>query len=172
MSRVAHDAITNEFLSNDVVRLENIDHGNYKFFNQTTIDNIVSLTADNSKAIKNQTGAYTNIAYQIKMNIAYNLHDMMQLAFYGWSVDKVTSHTVTLTSYKAVKLQALSKQIANIKVNNVTVNRIDIDDNSILSKFNGLNKDIIKECQRLDRGFIARVVTDRQDNITKHTFAK
>ena len=106
------------------------------------------------------------------MNITYNLHDMMQLAFYGWSVDKVTSHTVTLTSYKAVKLQALSKQIANIKVNNVTVNRIDIDDNSILSKFNGLNKDIIKECQRLDRGFIARVVTDRQDNITKHTFAK
>ena len=172
MSRIAHDAITNEFLSNDVVRLENIDHGNHKFFNQSTIDNIVPLTADNSKAIKNQTGTYTNIAYQIKMNIAYNLHDMMQLAFYGWSVDKVTNHTVTLTSYKAVKLQALSKQIANIKVNSITVNRIDIDDNSILSKFNGLNKDIIKECQRLDRGFKIRMVTNRQDNITTHVWAK
>lgn len=172
MSRIAHDAITNEFLTDDVVRLENIDHGNYKFFNQSTIDNIVALTADNSEMIRNNTGAYTSIAYQVKMNIAYNLHDMMQLAFYGWSVNKVTEHTVTLTSYKAVKLQALSKQIQDLKVNNITVSRIDLDDNTILEKFNGLNKDIIKECQRLDRHFNARVVTDRQDNITKHTLAK
>lgn len=170
MSRTAHDAITNEFLNNDAVRLEDIDHGNYKFFNQSTINNIVELTANNSNVTKNQTGAYSPIAYQVKLTIPYNLQKVMQLAFYGWSVNKM-GKVATLTSYKAVKLQALSKQIANLKVNQIKINRIDIESNQLLNSFNGLNKDIIKECQRLDRGFIAHIVTDRQDKLTRHVLS-
>lgn len=170
MSRIAHDAITGKFLENNAIRLEDIDHGNYKFFNQSTIDNIVELTADNSNVVKNQTGAYSPIAYQVKLTIPYNLQKVMQLAFYGWTVNRV-GKVATLTSYKAVKLQALSKQIANLKVNQIKVNRIDIESNQLLNSFNGLNKDVIKECQRLDRGFIAHVITDRQDNITRHVLS-
>lgn len=172
MSRIAKDAITNEFLGKDFVRLENIDHGNYKFFNKSTIENIVALTSGNAKAVKNDTGAYTSIAYQIKMTIPYDLHNVMQLAFYNWQIDKVSKSTATLTSYKAVKLQAISKQIANLKVNNISVSRIDLDTNETLEKFNGLNTDIIKECQKRDRHFTARVITDRKDKLTKHVLAK
>ena len=92
MSRVAKDAITNQFLGKEVVRLEDIDHGNYKFFNQSTIDNIVELTKNNCKAVKNTSGAYTSISFQISVVMDYNLHDMMQLAYYGWTVSKVSTN--------------------------------------------------------------------------------
>ena len=163
MSRVAKDAITNDFLGKEVVRLEDIDHGNYKFFNKSTIDNIVALTKNNCKVVRNTTGAYTSINFQISVVIDYNLHDIMQLAYYGWTVSKVSKSKVALISYKACKLQAISKQISKLKVKHISVSRF--DGNDLLNTWNGANKDIIKTCQKEDRHFSVKVVTDRQDNI-------
>ena len=160
MSRVAKDAITNQFLGKEVIRLEDIDHGNYKFFNQSTI---VTLTKNNCKEVKNTSGAYTSISFQISIVMDYNLHDMMQLAYYGWTVSKVSANKVALISYKACKLQAISKQIAKLEVKHISVSRF--DGNDLLNTWNGANKDIIKTCQKEDRHFNVKVVTDRQDNI-------
>ena len=163
MSRVAKDAITNQFLGKEVVRLEDIDHGNYKFFNQSTIDNIVELTKNNCKAVKNTSGAYTSISFQISIVMDYNLHDMMQLAYYGWTVSKVSANKVALISYKACKLQAISKQISKLEVKHISVSRF--DGNDLLNTWNGANKDIIKTCQKEDRHFNVKVVTDRPNKV-------
>lgn len=161
--RVAKDAITSEFLDKEVVRLEDIDHGNYKFFNQSTIDNIVELTKNNCKAVRNTKGAYTSVNFQISVVIDYNLHDMMQLAYYGWTVSKVSKEKVALISYKACKLQAISKQIAKLEVKHISVSRF--DGNDLLNTWNGANKDIIKTCQKEDRHFNVKVVTDRPNKV-------
>ena len=161
--RIAKDALTHEFLKKEVVRLEDIDHGNYKFFNQSTIDNIVELTKNNCTEVRNTKGAETSISFQISVVIDYNLHDMMQLAYYGWTVSKVTADKVALISYKACKLQAISKQIAKLEVKHISVNRF--DGNELLNTWNGANKDVIKSCQKQDRHFSVKVVTDRPDNV-------
>lgn len=163
MSRVARDGITNEFLGKDVVRLEDIDHGNYKFFNKSTIENIVELTKNNCKEVKNQTGASTSICFQISIVIDYNLHDMIQLAYYGWTVSKVSKDRVALISYKACKLQAISKQISKLEVKHISVSRF--DGNDLLNTWNGANKDIIKTCQKEDRHFNVKIVTDRPNKV-------
>lgn len=161
--RVAKDAITREFLGKDIVRLADIDHGNYKFFNQSTINNIVELTKNNCKVVKNQTGASTSICFQISIVMDYNLHDMMQLAYYGWTVSKVSTNKVALISYKACKLQAISKQISKLKVKHISVSRF--DGNDLLNTWNGANKDIIKTCQKEDRHFNVKIVTDRPNTV-------
>ena len=164
MSRVAQDPITKEYLGKDVVRLENIDHGNYKFFNQSTIDNIIALTVNNDSVVKNTTGAQTSITFQLSVVIDYNLHDVMQLAFYGWKVSRIKGNKVALISFKAMKLQAISKHISNIdNFYSISINRFDGKD--LIETINGKNKDIIKACQKSDRHFNVRMVTDRKDNI-------
>lgn len=164
MSRVAKDAITMEYLKDGAVRLENIDHGNYKFFNQSTIDNIIALTAKNDVVVKNTTGAQTSITFQLSIVIDYNLHDVMQLAFYGWKVSRIKDNKVALISFKAMKLQAISKHIGNIdNFHSISINRY--DGLTLEETINGKNKDIIKACQKSDRHFNVRMVTDRQDDI-------
>jgi hypothetical protein len=164
MSRFAKDAITKEYLKKDAIRLENIDHGNYKFFNQSTIDNIIAITAKNDCEVKNTTGAQTSITFQLSIVIDYNLHDVMQLAFYGWKVSRIKDNKVALISFRAMKLQALSKHIGNIdKFHSISINRY--DGNDLMETINGKNKDIIKACQKSDRHFAVRMVTDRKDDI-------
>lgn len=162
--RVAKDPITMEYLKKDAVRLENIDHGNYKFFNQSTIDNIITLTAKNDCKVKNTTGAQTSITFQLSIVIDYNLHDVMQLAFYGWKVSRIKDNKVALISFRAMKLQAISKHIGNIdNFYSISINRY--DGLTLEETINGKNKDIIKTCQKSDRHFAVKMVTDRQDDI-------
>jgi hypothetical protein len=164
MSRVAKDAITKEYLKDNAIRLEDIDHGNYKFFNKSTIENIIAITAKNDCEVKNTTGAQTSITFQLSIVIDYNLHDVMQLAFYGWKVSRIKDNKVALISFRAMKLQALSKHIGNIdKFHSISINRY--DGNDLMETINGKNKDIIKACQKSDRHFNVRMVTDRKDDI-------
>lgn len=164
MSRVAKDAITKEYLGKDVIRLENIDHGNYKFFNRSTIDNIIAITAKNDCEVKNTTGAQTSITFQLSIVIDYNLHDVMQLAFYGWKVSRIKDGKAALISFKAMKLQAISKHIGNIdSFHSISINRY--DGLTLEETINGKNKDIIKACQKSDRHFNIRMVTARKDDI-------
>lgn len=163
--RIAVDGITKMALENNAIRLENIDHGNYKFFNQSTIDNIIELTKDNSKVVLNTTGRYTTVNFQISLVIEYNLHDIMKLAYYGWSVTRIADNKVSLVSFKACKLQAISKHINGLEsdIKHISISRF--DGNDIMETWNGINKDIIKSCQSKDRHFTNRMVTERKDKI-------
>lgn len=176
VTRSAHCPLTNKVVRDGFTgtRLEDIDHGNYKVFANEVFENnyklVVELTANNSNRIfdrKVELTATNEAVYQIKMNIPFNEHKLLQLAVYNWKVEKVTASTVTLISFKAVNLNALSKHIDGVKVNNISVTRS--ENNTITHKFSALNKDVIKECQRIDK---KKALTNREDKPQKHVFSK
>jgi hypothetical protein len=70
----------------------------------------------------------------------------MQLAFYGWKVSRIKNGKAALISFRAMKLQAISKHIGNIdSFHSISINRY--DGNDLMETINGKNKDIIKACQ-------------------------
>lgn len=154
----------------DGFRVNSIDHGNYKIFSNDVLKKgaLEKLTDGNADKVLNKTGVETDVAYQVEMVIPYNLHTVLQLAFYNWQIEKV-GDTVKLVSFKACKLQALSKHIDGLKVSSIRVNRINYVDNIVLNSFNALNKDVIKECQKLDK---IKAMTNREDKPQKHVLSK
>ncbi len=152
---------------------------NPKFERQEVIDNLIEYTKGHSNEYDILTGEYTPICYQVKVslkrndNLLYSLVTFRKNGVLGWEVNTLTDDRMTLTSTKYFKLQSLSRIVNSFDgVFSITVYRYDREENKLLNKFNALNKDVIKECQKLDRGFTVRMVTDRQDNILKHAWAK
>ena len=144
------------------------------------MNNLVEYTKDHCNTYCTLKGKYTPIAYQIDFIAPFDYNLMISLLTftkdgdYGYTVkDYHENGTMHLISPKQFKLQALSKVLEDIpKMSKCTLYRIDSRDNTILEKFNGINTDIIKECQKKDREFLIHMVTNRQDNITKHVLAK
>lgn len=176
VTRSAHCPLTNKVVRDGFtgIRLEDIDHGNYKVFANEVFENnyqlVVELTKNNSNKIfdrKVELTATNEAVYQIKMIIPFNEHKLLQLAVYNWKVEKVTTSTVTLTSFKAVNLNALSKHIDGVKVSKIEVLRS--ENNTLTHKFSALNKDVIKECQKLDK---KKALTNREDKPQKHVLSK
>ena len=153
---------------------------NYKWEYDEVLNNLTEYTKEHCNVYWECKGEYTPIAYQIDFIAPYN-HDVM-MSLLTFTKDKEVGYTVKsfkkggtmhLISPKQFKLQALSKAVADIpKMSKCTLYRIDSRDNTVLEKFNGINKDIIKECQKKDREFKFRMVTQRADNITVHTLSK
>lgn len=175
-------AITKEVVpsnTKDLVVLRQLGTNNPKYERLEVVNNMVEYTKGHANEYDILTGEYTPICYQIKVslkrddNLLYSLVTFRKNGVLGWQVDKLTADRMTLTSTKYFKLQSLSRIIKSFNgVYTINVYRYDKEENKLLNKFNALNTDVIKECQRLDRHFAVRMVTDRQDNITTHVWAK
>lgn len=175
-------AITKEVIpsnTKDLVVLRQLGTNNPKYERLEVVNNMVEYTKGHSNEYDILTGEYTPICYQVKVslkrddNLLYSLVTFRKNGVLGWQVDKLTDDRMTLTSTKYFKLQSLSRIINSFDgVYTISVYRYDKEENKLLNKFNALNTDVIKECQRLDRHFKVRMVTDREDNITTHVWAK
>lgn len=89
------------------------------------------------------------------------------LASYGWKVQKRKDGLFILTTPYQNKLTSF-RRIMNgnenyFDIESISVNRFDGKD--LLNYLNLNKKDIIKECQRQDRDFIYRYISDRIDRI-------
>lgn len=172
-------AITKEVIpsnTKDLVVLRQLGTNNPKYERLEVVNNMVEYTKGHANEYDILTGEYTPICYQVKVslkrdnNLLYSLVTFRKNGVLGWQVDKLTADRMTLTSTKYFKLQSLSRIIKSFNgVYTISVYRYDKEQNKLLNKFNALNTDVIKECQRLDRHFVVRMVTDRQDNITTYS---
>ena len=175
-------AITKEIIpsnTKNLVVLRQLGTNNPKYERLEVVNNMVEYTKGHANEYDILTGEYTPICYQVKVslkrddNLLYSLVTFRKNGVLGWQVDKLTNDRMTLTSTKYFKLQSLSRIIKSFNgVYTINVYRYDKEENKLLNKFNALNTDVIKECQRLDRHFTIRMVTNRQDNITTHVWAK
>ena len=87
------------------------------------------------------------------------------LASYGWKVQKRKDGLFVLTTPYQNKLTSF-RRIMNgnenyFDIESISVNRFDGKD--LLNYLNLNKKDIIKECQRQDRDFIYKYISDRID---------
>lgn len=183
MKNTVVNAITMEVMSiyeKDITpACRQLGTNNPKYVRLTELDNLVEATKGHANTEKPCKGAITYIGYQCTIQFPINMPVILSLVCFdkdncfGWEVININKSTVTMKSPIYYKLQSFSKILDIIgKVNKISFSRIDTIDNTVLEKFSTLNKDTIKELQKKDRAFFARIVTDRADKKTKHVLAK
>jgi hypothetical protein len=183
MKNTIVNAITKEVMSiyeKDITpACRQLGTNNPKYVRLAQLDNLIEATKGHAKEKKLCKGAVTYIGYQCTVTFPVNMPVILSLVCFdkdncfGWEVTHINGSTVTMKSPIYYKLQSLSKILDIIgKVNKISFSRIDTVDNTVLEKFSTLNKDTIKELQKKDRAFSARMVTDRADKKTRHVLAK
>ena len=162
-----------------VLKCRQLGTNNPKYITVAQDADLITATAGNAKSFKYCKGALTSICYQCKVTLPYNSELLYSLITFdkdfckGWEVNKITAHTMTLTSPYYYKLQSLSKIVEMMgKVNKIEFSRVNDIDMMVLDKFSVLNKDVIKTLQKQDRGFTVHIITDRQDKPIRHVLSK
>jgi hypothetical protein len=162
-----------------LLKCRQLGTNNPKYITVEQDNDLIKATAGNSKSFKYCKGALTSICYQCKVTLPYNPELLYSLITFdkdfckGWEVNRITSNTMTLTSPYYYKLQSLSKIVDMLgKVNKIEFSRVNDIDMMILEKFSVLNKDVIKELQKKDRGFAIHIITDRENKPIRHVLSK
>lgn len=171
--RNASDFLTDGTLSDNVIMTDRIATGNYKLVNYSTLDNgytchneiLTTRTHDTGKKadidIQLEIHGYTedietlsNIAVYCKIKKWYFINDGCEFTIISGIANKfhgITSLLKIVNKYSTIE--------------SITADVYDADNNTYLFTSNLKHVDVVKTLQKLDRGYLQKLVTDRPDFI-------
>lgn len=171
--RNASDFLTDGILGDNVIMTDRIAAGNYKLVNYSTLDNGYTCHTEILTTRTHDTGKKADIDIQLEIHgYTEDIETLSNIAVYckikEWYFINDDCE-FTIISGIANKFHGITSLLKIVNkygtIESITVDVYDVDNNTYLFTSNLKHVDVVKTLQKLDRGYLQKLVTARPDFI-------